>query len=223
MKNIKAIIFAMTLLFTLNQLSAQTIINNDPDINNRVYLRTGIEPATMLTLGYERKFEIGFLNQNIVGFAEFGSSVANLSNNDFKVGGILPVFEKGNFKIVNNLNVSAGSLSAKNFDSNKFAIADEVAFGIYGEKRFVAFTTEYEKIVLNKIEHTDFYKETYYDEVVDGWYKGAGGRFQFGIEGVVTLKKKLDVHLEVKLPFTEKFNNYGGSPMHVNLGIAYRF
>ena len=223
MKNIKAIIIAMTLLFTLNQLSAQTIINNDPDINNRVYLRTGIEPATMLTLGYERKFDVGFLNQNIVGFAEFGSSVANFSNNDFKVGGILPVFEKGKFKIVNNLNVSAGSMSAKNFDSKRFAAADEVAFGIYGEKRFFVLTAEYENIFLNKIEHSDFYKETYYKDVVDGWYKGAGGRFQFGVEGGVTVKKKLDAHLEVKLPFTEKFNSYRGSPMHVNLGIAYRF
>jgi hypothetical protein len=223
MNNIKAIIIALTLLFTLNQLSAQTIINNNPDINNRVYLRTGIEPATMLTLGYERKFEVGFLNQNIVGFAEFGSSVANFSNNDFKVGGILPVFEKGNFKIVNNLNVSAGSMSAKNFDSKRFAAADEVAFGIYGENRFVALTAEYENIFLNKIEHSDFYKETYFEDVVDGWYKGAGGRFQFGVEGGFTIKKRLDTHLEVKLPFTEKFNSYNGSPMHVNLGIAYRF
>ncbi len=223
MKNIKSIIIAMTLLFTLNQLSGQTIINNDPDVYNRVYLRTGIEPATMLTLGYERKFDVGFLNQNIVGYAEFGSSVANFSNNDFKVGGILPVFGKGKFKIVNNLNLSVGSMSAKNFDSKRFAAADEVAFGIYGEKRFVAFTTEYEKIFLNKIEHTDFYKETYYEDVVDGWYKGAGGRFQIGIEGGFTVKKRLDTHLEVKLPFTEKLNSYGGSPMHVNLGIAYRF
>ncbi len=223
MKNIKAIIIALTLLFTLNQLSAQTIINNNPDINNRVYLRTGIEPATMLTLGYERKFDFGFLNQNIVGFVEFGSSVANFSNNDFKVGGILPVFEKGKFKIVNNLNVSAGSMSAKNFDSKRFAAADELAFGIYSEKRFVALTVEYENIFLNKIEHSDFFKETYFEDAVDGWYKGAGGRFQFGVEGGVTLKKKLDVHLEVKLPFTEKFNSYRGSPMHLNMGIAYRF
>ena len=97
-----------------------------------------------------------------------------------------------------------------------------MAFGIYSEKRFVAFTAEYENIFLNKIEHSDFYKETYFEDVVDGWYKGAGGRFQFGVEGGVTVKKKLDAHLEVKLPFTEKFDSYRGSPMHVNLGIAYR-
>ena len=223
MKNIKTIIIAIAMLFTLNQLSGQTIINNDPSVKNRVYLRTGIEPATMLTLGYERKFDVGFLKQKIVGYAEFGSSVANFNNNDFKIGGILPIFEKGNFKIVNNLNVSAGSMSAKNFDSKKFAAADEVAFGLYGQKRFIAFTAEYEKIFLNKIEHSEFYKNTYYENAVDGWYKGGGGIFQFGIEGGFTIKQKIDVYSELKLPSTEKLNSYGGSPMHLNLGIAYRF
>jgi hypothetical protein len=87
----------------------------------------------------------------------------------------------------------------------------------------MAFTAEYKKIYLNHIEHTDFYKETYYKDVVDGWYKGAGGMFQFGIEGGYTFMDKIDAHVELKLPFTEKFNSYGGSPMHVNLGIGYRF
>jgi len=211
------------MLITLNQLSSQTIINNDSAISNRVYLRAGIEPATMLTLGYERKIDVGILNQNLVAYAEFGSSLANFSNNEIKLGGILPVYERGKFKIVNNLNFSAGSMSAKNFDSKKFAVADEVAFGYYKPKWYMAFTTEYEKIYLNHIEHTDFYKETYYEDVVDGWYKGAGGMFQFGIEGGYTFLEKFDAHVELKLPFTEKFNSYGGSPMHINLGIGYRF
>ena len=222
MKHIKIIIIAV-LLVTVNQLSAQTIINNDTTIKNRVYLRAGIDPATMLTFGYERKFDISFLKQDIVTYAEWGFSIANFKNSDLKIGGILPVFEKRNFKIINNLNVSAGSLSAKNFDSKKFAVADEVAFGFYRKASFIAITAEYEKIYLNKIEHTDFYRETYYENAEDGWYKGAGGMFQFGIEGGVTIQEKYDIHLEIKMPYTEKFNSYGGSPMHVNLGLGYRF
>jgi peptidoglycan/LPS O-acetylase OafA/YrhL len=34
---------------------------------------------------------------------------------------------------------------------------------------------------------------------------------------------KYDIHLEVKMPFTEKFNSYNGSPFHVNLAFGYRF
>jgi len=223
MKNINNIVVALLVLFTVNQLSAQPILNNDPAFSNRAYLRAGIEPATMLTLGYERKFDLNFLAPDIVTFAEYGISVAHPENAELKAGIILPVFERSAFKIVNNLNLSAGSLSTKNFGSKKFAAADELAFGLYKQRWFVAATAEYEKIVLNRIEHTDFYRDTYYEDAVDGWYKGAGGMFQFGVETGYTFAQRYDVHLEFKMPFTETFNSYGGSPAHVNLGFGFRF
>ena len=156
-------------------------------------------------------------------YCEYGVAIADLSHGELEVGGIIPVFQRRSIMLVNNLNVSAGRLSAKNYDSKKFAVADELAFGFYKQKWFMALTAEYEKIYLNHIEHTDFYKETYYDEVVDGWYKGAGGMFQFGIEGGRTFYDKIDVHLELKMPTTERFNSYNASPAHINLGIGYRF
>lgn len=223
MKNIKIITVAIVCLFTAGQLSAQAIINNDPDFNNRAYLKAGIEPATMLTLGYERKFDLHSLPQNLVAYAEYGVSVANLKNAELKAGGILPVFQRRNFMIINDLNVSAGSLSAKNFDSNKFALADEMAIGIYKPLWFFALTAEYEKILLTRLEHSDFYRETYYEDAVDGWYKGSGGMFQFGFETGRTFARRYDVHMEFKLPLTGQFNAYGGSPAHLNLGLGFRF
>lgn len=223
MKLIQIITVTLVWLFSINQLGAQSIINSDPAFNNRAYLRAGIEPATMLTLGYERKFELHSLPQNLVVYAEYGISLANLRNAELKAGGILPVFQHGNFMIVNDLNLSAGNLSSKNFDSNKFALADELAFGIYKQKWFFALTAEYEKILLTRIEHTDFYRETYYEDAVDGWYKGSGGMFQFGFETGRTFARRYDVHMEFKLPLTGQFNAYGGSPAHLNLGLGYRF
>ena len=225
MKTIRLLIIGIALLVGANQLSAQTIINNDNTIQNRAYLRIGIEPTTMLTFGYQRNIALGFLKQAITTYAEWGVSAFRFSvnNSELKIGGILPVFEKGSFKILNNLNLSTGSVATRHFNSKKFAVADEIAIGFYKKKWFFATTFEYEKILLNHIKHTDFYKESYYEDVKDGWYKGAGGMFQFGIEGGKTFKEKYDVHLEIKMPFTEKFNGYGGSPLHANLGLAYRF
>lgn len=206
-------------------LTAQSILFNDTTIQNSVYIRTGIEPASMLCFGYQRNLNPDFLKQTITSFAEWNVSAFRLSpkNSEFKIGGITPVFQKRSFKIVNNLNLSAGSLSTRHFDSKKFAFADEIAFGIYKPKWFIAVTAEYEKICLNNIKHTDFYRETYYEDAVDGWYKGAGGMFQFGLEVGRTFYRKCDVHLELKLPFTETFSSYGGSPAHINLEIGYRF
>ena len=220
----KYLITAIMMFAAMNQLSAQTIINDSPT-ENRAYLRVGIEPTTMITFGYQRNFNVGFLNRNVTSYAEWGTSMVRFgfSNSELKIGGILLVFEKGSFKVVNNLSLSAGSVTTKNFDSKKFAAGDEVAVGFYKMSWFIATTVEYEKIYLNRIEHSEFYRTTYYEDAEDGWYKGAGGMFQFGIEGGGTIKGKYDIHLEIKMPFTEKFNSYGGSPFHVNLGLGYRF
>jgi len=224
MKKIEIILTSLLLIVSI-QLSAQSVIFNDNTIQNNIYLRTGIEPASMIAVGYQRNLHPNFLGQTVTTFAEWNVSAFRFSpkNSEVKVGGITPLLQKSSFKIVNNLNLSAGSVSTRHFESKKFAAADELAFGFYKPKWFLACTAEYEKIYLSHIEHTDFYRENYYEDVVDGWYKGAGGMFQFGLETGRTFYQKYDVHIELKVPFTEAFNSYGGSPAHLNLGIGYRF
>jgi len=220
----KCLIVALMMLAAVNQSSAQTIINDSPT-ENRAYFRVGIEPTTMITFGYQRNFNVGSLSRNLTSYAEWGTSMYRfgLNNSELRIGGILPVFERGSFKVVSDLNLSAGSVTTQHFDSRKFAVGVEVPIGFYKERWFVATTVEYEKIYLNHIEHTDFYRVTYYEDAEDGWYKGGGGVFQFGIEGGTTIKEKYDIHLEAKVPFTERFNSYRGSPLHVNIGLGYRW
>ncbi len=62
------------------------------------------------------------------------------SNSELKVGGLLPILQKGNFKVVNNLHASAGSVETQNFDSAKFAAGDELAVGFYYKSWFFAAT-----------------------------------------------------------------------------------
>lgn len=209
----------------INTVSAQTIINKDTVHNSRAYLRFGIDPSTVIAFGYQRNIMTGFSMYPVTAYAEWKVSATRfaIKNSELKIGSILPVFGKGSFMIVNILNFSVGSDATSNFNSKKFAAADKIAFGFYKKTWFIATTAGYEKILLNHIENTEFYKTTYYEDAKDGWYKGAGGSFQFGIEGGGTFKKKYDLHLEIKKPYTEKFNSYGGSPFHVNLGLGYRF
>ena len=224
MKKVNIFLTGFLMVVTI-QVTAQSTLFNDTTLRNSVYIRAGIVPASMITFGYMRNLHPGFLKQTITTFAEWSVSAFRFSpkNSEFKIGGLAPLLQKGSFKIVNNLNLSAGSLSTRHFVSKKFAVADEIAFGIYKPKWYIAVTAEYEKIYLNYIEHTDFYRETYYEDAVDGWYKGAGGMFQFGLEASRTFYRKCDVHLELKLPFTEALHSYGGSPAHMNLEIGYRF
>lgn len=220
----KHLIIIIALMLCAFQLSAQTILNDSIN-QNRAYLRMGIEPTAMLTFGYQRNFNIGIKDRLLTTYGEWSTSLFKFGvrNSELKIGGIIPIVQYGNFMVVNNLGFSAGFTTNKHFDSGKFAVSDEVAIGLYKNKWFIAGTIEYEKIYLNHIEHTDFYRTTYYDDAKDGWYKGGGGMFQFGIEGGIRVKERIDIHAELKVPFTEKFNGYGGSPFHVNLGVGYRF
>jgi len=214
----KYIITLIIALVAINQVSAQNVMDSS-ETGGRPYLRVGIEPNTMITFGYQHNFS------KVTAYAEWSSSLVRFgwNNSELKVGGLLPILQKGSFKVVNNLHASAGSVETQNFDSAKFAAGDELAVGFYHSSWFFAATGEYEKIYLSHIEHTEFYRKTYYEDAKDGWYKFPGGMFQFGIEGGATIKGKYDIHLEVKMPFTETFNSYSGSPLHVNLGFGYRF
>jgi len=220
----KYLFIAILISGSLQCASAQTILNDTPE-NNRIYLRSGIEPTTMIAFGYQRNLQAGIIDRMVTTYAEWNTSMVRfgLDNSELRIGGIVPIYCTGNVKIVNDLHLSAGSMTNRNFDSKKFAVGDEVAVGYYPAGWFLAATAEYETVFLNKFEHTDFYRTTFYADARDGWYSGAGGMFQVGIEGGVTLFGNYDLHMEIKLPFTEKFNAYGGSPLHVNLGLGYRF
>lgn len=219
------ILVAVHIVVLAGQIQGQTILNRDTPHRNRAYLRAGIDPASMLTFGYERNCDTWFLKGKLTSYTEWSTSAFRLAwkNSELKSGVVFPLLGENSFMIVNNINISAGSISTHNFDSKKFAAAIEMAAGLYKKSWFMAATSEYEKICLNDIENTDFYRVTYYEDARDGWYKGAGGMVQFGLEGGISLQSRYDIHLEIKKPFTEQFNSYGGSPLHVRLGFGYRF
>jgi len=217
-------LIASICLVTSQSLIAESLIN-DGSVENRVYTRVGIEPTTMLAVGYQQNVQIGELKNKLTSYVEWNTSLFRFGpdNSDLKIGGIIPVYENGNFKIVNDFNFSVGSTTNQNFDSLKLAAADEVSIGWFSKKWFTAATAEYEKILINKLTHTQYYRDRYYEDAVDGWYKGGGGTLQFGVTGGMTIMETVDVHVEVKKPFTEKFDNLTGAPLHVNLGLGYRF
>ncbi len=220
----KNLIISLVLVVAVGQLSAQTTLNESPS-KNRISTRFGIEPTTMLGIIYERNFDVGLKNRKLTAYGEFNSSFFRygLDNSEIKIGGIIPIVQYGSFMVINNLGFSTGHTTNRHFESRRFAVSDEIAAGLYKTRWFVATTFEYEKIYRSHIEHTEFYRTTYYPDAKDGWYKGAGGFFQLGIEGGRTFKEKVDLHMELKFPFTEKFNAYGGAGMHLNIGVGYRF
>jgi len=205
-------------------VSARNLIY-DSETKSRMYVREGIEPSLLTTFGYQFNCDTGIIDRKVTTYGELGLSSVRfgLKNWELKTGGVLPLFERNTFKVVNDLDFSAGRVDTRNFVSYKFAFGDECAVGFYKRNWFIAATAEYERIVLNHIRNTRFYRVNFYEDAKDGWYKGAGGMFQFGFEGGRKITKKYDMHLEIMMPFTEKFDGYGGSPLHLNIELGYRY
>ena len=179
MRKMKSFSLVMMLLILVNQAFAQMPIYNSM-ITNKSYIKIGIEPTTMITVGFQRNVNLDLIQKSVTTYLEWGTSLFRfgLKNSDLKIGGSFYLYEKGDLRLINSLHLSVGSLTTHNFDSKKLAMGDEVMFGYFKKSWFMATTFEYEKILLNHIEHTNFYRTTYYADAKDGWYKGAGGMFQ---------------------------------------------
>ncbi|GAB5555497.1 MAG: hypothetical protein Sapg2KO_50880 [Saprospiraceae bacterium] len=219
----KKIVIVLTVMMWGQNINAQNIFNFQ-NKEKSVYGQFGIEPTYNLAIGYMQCFSLKKVKRNIVVYGEIGSSLKmiGLKNYEAKVGGILDLLKVNSFGVTYDLNFSTGHVQTKNFDSQKFAFSNKFLVGYFNNKWFVAFSGEHEKIYANNMKHTQYYKDYIYPEAKDGWYNGAGGNIQLGIETGITLKETIDLKFNFKIPKSEKFNSYNGSPAHTNLSIAYR-
>lgn len=195
------------------------------DSNSRITIQGGIDPATMVTLRYERHLRNTFLNRDIYPYAEFSSTLTRfgVKNSELKLGQRMPIWNYRSIQFISGLNTSFANAETINFDSKRFALEGDIALGYFWKKSFLALTTSYEKILITEINHSQYYRDRFYSDAKSGWYKGGGGTFQFGLEGGVCIKNRVDIYMELKIPFTEQFNALMGSPGHLNVGVGYRW
>lgn len=224
MRNIIKILTILLFIVLSQTINAQNIFNLD-EKDKAVYSRLGIEPTYVFALGYMQSFQLKAINRNAVAYGELSSPIKDfgINNYEVKAGGILNVVKWKNIGVTYNLNFSTGKVQTKNFSSQKYAFGNKLCLGSFQDKWFIALGGEYEKIFANKITHTEYYRDFIFPEAIDGWYNGAGGNIQLGLEAGLTIKEILDLRVEFKVPRSERFNSYNGSPGHINLTVAFRF
>lgn len=220
-------IFALTLFLGLGiiSLSAQSYFNLDTDNKNQLYFKAGVQPNVGYRLGYIRNFSIGQKERRISLYGELqGSFIRNLDQNAAaRLGGVFPVLHQGKWKLFSDLFFTAGHLETTHFTSNRFTVGEEIDFGFYNPKWRMNLSLGYQWIYLSQITHTDFYRNQFYEDAVDGWYEGNGGFFLLGLETSWLIRKQWDVGLSFKVPFSEQFNSLGGAPANMSMDLGWRF
>jgi len=165
------------------------------------------------------------LNMAVIGDIEY-SRVLKFKEKTFLISAniTLPMgkdfFDDRRFAI----NISANSFKHKNwelpihfgvfstFTSNKMSVISTIGTkiainpGFYKKSWFIASEITYDKFILSYIKNSDYYKETYFLQAKDAWYKNSGGNFHFGIMGGKTIKNS-ELNLRIGIITTENFNS----------------
>lgn len=221
------IIFLIIFFLSIISFNGKTQIihNSDQEHPNQVYLKTGIHPNFSYQIGYRRNIPLSSWHRNLSLYGELqGSFIRPLSENAIiKIGVQLPLLQFGSWQLLNDFYGTAAHLETIHYESNRFTIGNEIDFGYYSNRWYIAFSISYDWIYLNELIHTDFYREHFYQEAKDGWYRGGGGYFVTGIETGWRIGQYFNLDFSFEIPISEKGRPLGGSPAYITLGLGYRF
>lgn len=204
-------------------LNGQSIFTLDTQYKSQVYLKGGIHPNLGTRLGYTRN--ISTFNRQISLYGELNKALFRpiKENAEVRLGGIVPLSGRQKLKLINEVFTTAGILETTHFQSTRFTIGDELDYGYYGAKWRINLSLQYQWIFLSKIKPTEFYRETFYPEAKESWYRGNGGFFLFGLETGWLIGKRLDLVFWFKYPSSQGGHSLMGSPAHAALEIGWRF
>lgn len=220
MQKLKWIIFS--LLFT-NLVNGQiaNFENISLDRKNMVQASVGLDMAVMTKIEYSRVVNIRqklFLLSG--GFTmPFGDEILD----DFKlalhISGRLA--KKNNWQVPFHIGVFNTSASNKFNQNSTVGAHVSVNPGYYKKTWFAAAEITYDKFILSYIKSSDFYREAYFAEVKDGWYKNTGGNFHFGVMGGKTFKNS-ELNFKMGLILTERLNTIL-VPYYARIGYRFMF
>lgn len=210
----------MFLLASHYAVGQNTLHNSD--YSQRYLVGTGIDPSWNVSFSYQR---IVNLNGNtFTAYGEWEASVVRpgFKNCDGNLGAVISLLRKNNFHVLTDPYFSLGRLETRNFKSLSTLVGNEVSAGFFKVNKYITLLVSYNRILATHLEHSNFYRETFFEDARDAWYRSTGGFFQFGLGGGFTFNSKHDIFIEFKIPVTERFGGFGGSPAHLNLGYGIR-
>ncbi|MEL6142146.1 MAG: hypothetical protein AAFU67_11060 [Bacteroidota bacterium] len=223
MKSIYYVFFLSCLFISATQ--GQASFNLDTVKKHMIYVKAGIQPNLSYRIGYQQNFTWLNPKSNFTLYTELqGSFIRKIDKNiNGRIGIILPARLGSKWYVFNDFFAATGHLETTHFSSNRFVLGDKIDFGLYKQRWSINLTVSYHWILASEIVHTQFYRDTFFSEAQDGWYKGAGGFFLVGLESNWLIAHKFDVGFAILYPFSQAGNSLGGAPANATVEIGWRF
>jgi hypothetical protein len=192
------------------------------DMNrHRIHATAGVDPAVITAVGYSYTRPV--MGRPVQVGIEGGVVAASMDANDFRArlqAGLSVVQWKSLHVNASGAFVTRGT---KNNLYKAITMGADVGttVGMYTPRWFVAGETGYDKSVVTRLTHSDWYRTHFYPDAKSGWYVDTGGTWRFGgIAGVALGKTELVVRAGV--PRTRRGNSIG-VPYYASLGLGHAF
>ena len=164
---------------------------------NRMHLSFGLDPALVTTIGYSRGIALG--NRAALVDLDIGIAAAEADFQDLRarIGFQTTLGQLGSWRIAGRGRLIARSTSNSIYDGVGFSADFTSYVGYYRQGWFVAGLIGYDRAIVMQIEHSDWYRENFYDEAVDGWYSCNAGVLHGGLAtGIAAGPVELALRLE---------------------------
>jgi hypothetical protein len=164
---------------------------------NRIHMSFGLDPAVVTTVGYSRGITLG-VRAALVDL-DIGVAAAKTDFQDLRarVGFQTTFWQLGDWRIAGRARLIARSTSNSIYDGAGFS-ADLTSYvGFYRRGWFAAASIGYDRQCVMHIKHSDWYREYFYEEAVDGWYRGKAGILHGGlVTGIAAGPVEIALRLE---------------------------
>jgi hypothetical protein len=189
-----------------------------------VYLNLGLDPAFVAGVGYTQSFSIPAIKRDLTLIADFAVPIflPDLKDYQLQVGSRIPVIGYKGLELVNRLNLKLSGNQTWMFYATGLSLEEGVLLGYFHPRFFVAGEFDYTKFLVTYYQHTDEYRERYFENAQDGWYANTGGIFTVGVQTGFSIGKHLELGLRVGVFKTERWNSPNASPALANLTVNYR-
>ena len=170
---------------------------------NFIQASFGLDMALMLDLNYGRVIQIKERNYILSANATLPMGDEAMDDSRFELNFTGSLWENKNWAIPASLGIHTAFVNNKMNQMASVGAQLGVYPGWYKKSGFVAMELIYDKFLVSHIRNSEVYKEVYYEDAKDGWYKNPGGNFHLGVTAGKSLKKG-ELNLRAGGVFSEK-------------------
>lgn len=215
---IKGLLAAALLGTAAPTLGAQWNVARFQAGDDRLYAMAGADPALIATLGYARV--VPFFDRELQLGIEGGVVGGTTDAGDFRarLGAQARLLRWRDLNVTANLAFVTRGTKNQVYRAINLGADLSSTVGVHRRGWFAAGEVGFDKAIVTRLTHTDWYRENVYPEAKNGWYVATGGTWRFGVVSGVAVGRT-ELVLRAGIPRTERGRSLA-IPYYASLGFG---